>query len=266
MKKILGIVGSKRSSGNCEIMVKEISRQVPEPHQLQLLRLPDFDIRYCTGCYRCLIKDSGCVIKDDLSVVLEAIAEADALILAVPTYFMSAHSCLKVLLDRAISFYSMADSLWEKPAVGVGIAGIEGKEGSTLLDIERFLKSILAKNKQSEIIYGALPGEVMLNEKNREIASGLARNLFSQPSGRAGLCCPLCGGQTFRFFEGNKICSAIENDDASPACSVVAGEYGLCTAFKRADATTCSAFGLSAPFAHCSVIGGPAGGPRCRQP
>ena len=82
MKKILGIVGSKRSSGNCEIMVKEISRQVPEPHQLQLLRLPDFDIRYCTGCYRCLIKGRGWVIGDDLSIVLDAIAGADALILA----------------------------------------------------------------------------------------------------------------------------------------------------------------------------------------
>ena len=137
MKKVLGIIGSKRSSGNCEVMVKEISRKIPEPHQLTMLRLPDFKLDYCTGCYRCLIKDRCCVLQDDLSTVLDAISDADALILAVPTYFLSAHSCLKVFLDRAISFYSQADSLWGKPAVGVGIAGIEGKEGSTLLDIER---------------------------------------------------------------------------------------------------------------------------------
>jgi len=205
MKKVLGIIGSKRSSGNCEVMAKEISRQIPEPHQLTLLRLPDFDIRYCTGCYRCLIKGRGCVIGDDLSIVLDAIADADALILAVPTYFLSAHSCLKTFLDRAISFYNMADNLWGKPAVGVGIAGIEGKEGSTLLDIERFFATMMAKNKQSRIIYGALPGETMLSESNLQIAAELAHSLFSPAKPKDGLCCSLCGGETFRFLEGDRV-------------------------------------------------------------
>ena len=205
MKKALGIIGSKRSSGNCEVMAKEISRQIPEPHQLTLLRLPDFDIRYCTGCYRCLIKGRGCVIADDLSIILDAIADADALILAVPTYFLSAHSCLKTFLDRAISFYNMADSLWGKPAVGVGIAGIEGKEGSTLLDVERFFATIMAKNKQSKIIYGALPGETMLSENNRQVASGLAQSLFGLAKSKEGLCCPFCGGETFRFLDGDRV-------------------------------------------------------------
>ncbi len=205
MKNILGIVGSKRSSGNCEIMVKEISRQISEPHQLTLLRLPDFDIRYCTGCYRCLIKDKGCVLRDDLSTVLASIADADALIFAVPTYFMSAHSCLKVFLDRGISFYGMADRLWGKPAVGLGIAGIEGKEGSTLLDIEKLFATILAKNKMSKIIYGALPGEVMFNEENKQVAAELARSLFGQKKAAKGICCPLCGGKTFRFLEENVV-------------------------------------------------------------
>jgi multimeric flavodoxin WrbA len=205
VKKILGIIGSKRSSGNCEVITKEISRQIPEPHQLTLLRLPDFDIRYCTGCYRCLIKGRGCVIGDNLSIVLDAIADADALILAMPTYFLSAHSCLKTFLDRAISFYNMSENLWGKPAVGVGIAGIEGKEGSTLLDVERFFATIMAKNKQSRIIYGALPGETMLSESNRHVASELANCLFGPEKPKEGLCCPLCGGETFRFLDGNRV-------------------------------------------------------------
>ena len=205
MKKVLGIVGSKRSAGNCEIMVKEISRQIPEPHHLQLLRLPDFNINYCTGCYRCLIKDKGCVLKDDLAQVLEVIADADALILAVPTYFLSAHSCLKVFLDRGISFYSIAKALWGKSAVGVGVSGIDGKEGSTLLDIERFFATIFARNKQSEIIYGALPGEVMFAEQTRELAAELGQRLFGEEKLKIGLCCPNCNGETFRFLEGNQV-------------------------------------------------------------
>ena len=234
MKKILGIIGSKRSNGNCEIITKQISRKITAAHQLTLLRLPDFDIRACTGCYRCLIRGKGCVISDDLPIVLEAIAAADALILAAPTYFMAAHSCLKTFIDRGISFYSMAESLWGKPAVGVGVAGIEGKEGSTLLDIERFFATILAKNQQSRIIYGALPGETMLIEKNLKIAAELGQNLFGQQQAKQGPCCPLCGGDTFRFLDGNRVRCMLCSDagtltmlEGKLVLNITAGEHGL---------------------------------------
>ena len=126
---------------------------------------------------------------------------------------MSGHSCLKVFIERGISFYSLADSLWGKPAVGVGVAGIEGKEGSTLLDIERFFSTILAENKQSQIVYGALPGEVILNEKNRQTAGELGRGLFGQERPREGLSCQFCGGKTFRFLDGNRLrCMLCSNE------------------------------------------------------
>lgn len=203
MKKILGIVASKRRLGNCEILVKEIARRVSFPHELRLLRLPDFDLRHCTGCYRCLSSESGCVLDDDLSQVLEAVAGADALILAAPTYFLGAHSSLKIFLDRAISFYAFGNRLWGKPAVGIGVAGMEGKEGSTHLDIERFLAVILAQNLQTCIIYGALPGEVVLKEENRKVVAEMAAALGGESAKREGTC-PLCAGETFRFIEGNK--------------------------------------------------------------
>ena len=56
MKTVLGIVASPRRLGNCEIMAKEISRQIPQPHELKLLRLSDFHIKPCRGCYLCLFK------------------------------------------------------------------------------------------------------------------------------------------------------------------------------------------------------------------
>jgi multimeric flavodoxin WrbA len=205
MKKILGIVGSSRRLGNSEIMVKEISRKIKAPHKLQLLRLPEFKLDYCNGCYRCLMADRGCVLKDDLSLVLDEIEIADALILAVPTYFLAAHACLKTLIDRGISFYSRAEQLWGKPAVGVGIAGIEGKEGSTLLDIERFFTSLMAQNMSSRIIYGALPGEALLSQANRSVAGELADALFSEPQPKSGLFCSCCGGETFRFYNDNAV-------------------------------------------------------------
>lgn len=205
MKKILGIVGSLRNLGNSEIMAKEISREITVPHELTLLRLPEFHLNYCNGCYRCLVAKRGCVLKDDLSLILDAIAEADAIILAIPTYSLAGPACLKAFVDRAISFYSRAEKLWGKPAVGIGIAGIEGKEGSTLLDIERFFTTLMAKNKSSRIVYGALPGEAISNQANRSVAKELANALFSSPQPERGLYCSCCGGETFRFYPDNRV-------------------------------------------------------------
>lgn len=205
MKKILGITGSPRKPGNCEIMVKAVSRYIPEDHELRLLRLSDFDLRPCKGCYRCLVKEKKCVLKDDINLIIDAIAWADALVVAVPTYFLGANALLKLLVDRGLSFYAHADKLWGKPFIGIGIAGIEGKEGATLLGIERFQRMLLADVKSTRMVYGALPGEVFMDQKNLGTAKKLGAALFQPAPDPEDPGCPLCGSRTFRFLGENRV-------------------------------------------------------------
>lgn len=234
MKKILGIVGSSRRLGNCEIMVKEVFRHIDHPCELKLLRLTDFQIDPCRGCYACLFMGGKCVIDDDYAIVLEAIASADALILAAPAYFLGAHSSLKRFLDRGLSFYGEVDRLWGKPAVGAAVAGIEGMEGSTLLGIESFLKLILTDIRQTRVVYGALPGEVFLDRANRDAARSMAKSLFGEKVTKTAPCCPLCGGDTFRFTGPNQIrcmlCSnsgSVSMQDGTVTLDVEKGEHQL---------------------------------------
>jgi multimeric flavodoxin WrbA len=213
LKKVLAIIGSPRRLGNCEIMAKEISRNIAEPHGFELLRLNDFNILPCRGCYHCLFKTGECVIKDDFPQVMQAITAADAFIVTVPTYFLGPNACIKRLLDRGLAMYAQGEKLWGKPAVGVGIAGIRGKEGYTLLGVESFLKLILADIKQAEIIYGALPGEIFLDAENKRIAAELGKALFGAPAKQKSPACPLCGGQTFRFIGADRVrCMLCSND------------------------------------------------------
>jgi multimeric flavodoxin WrbA len=223
LKKILGLIGSPRKLGNCEILAKEIGRRIGPPHRLLLIRLSDFSILPCTGCYRCLEEDKRCVLGDDLYRVLDPLADADALIVAVPAYFLGPKAVLKTFLDRGLAFYPYADRLLDKPAVGVGVAGIPGKEGYTLLAIESFLKLIFSDMKASRILYGALPGEIFLDEGNLEAATQLADALFSPTRDPRGPRCPVCGGRTFRFLGDRRVrcmlCSnegtAVMGDDAA---------------------------------------------------
>lgn len=204
MKHVLAILGSPRRLGNCELMAKEIARQLGLPHVLHLLRLPEFDLAPCRGCYVCLLK-GACPIKDDHDTVCRAILAADALILAAPTYFLGPNACLKRFTDRGLALYPHLESLWGKPAVAVGIAGIPGKEGYTLLGLESFLTLLFADRRACRMVYGALPGEVFLNQQNKDAARHLAAALVSPPPPETGPRCPLCGGRTFRFLSHDRV-------------------------------------------------------------
>jgi multimeric flavodoxin WrbA len=240
VKNILAIIGSPRNLGNCEIMAKEVSRRITEPHQLRLLRLPEYDIQSCRGCYTCLFKNE-CVIDDDFPSAVQAIVEADALILAVPTYFLGPNASLKRFTDRGIALYPHLEKLWAKPAVAVGIAGIEGKEGYTMLGLESFLKMLFTDIKMRCIVYGALPGEVFFNQQNRDTAADMARALFGEPVLDRAPVCPVCGGQTFRFLEGNQVrCMLCSNagqmvvENGHPVFEIARSEHELFLSLEEA--------------------------------
>jgi len=205
MKTILGIIASPRKLGNSEIVIKEVATRTGVDHHLKLLRLSDFTIRHCIGCYRCLFREGGCFQKDDFARVADALAEADGWILAAPTYLLGANAALKNFMDRGLGLYHLGERLWKKPAVGISLAGMEGKEGHCKLGVDSFLRLMMAEVRASVVMYAALPGEVLLSEENRLMVDRLGRALFGEPLPAASPRCPLCGGDTFRFLGGDQV-------------------------------------------------------------
>ena len=209
-KTLLGIIGSPRNLGNSEIFIKELFRQMPEGWRLRLVRLPELDIRPCQGCYKCLFGEMRCPLPDDFNLALDALAGADAYVVAAPAYVLGANASLKLFLDRALSFYGALDALWGKPAVGVAIAGIEGMEGYTKLSVDSFIKLTFGDMRGSEVLYGALPGEIFIEDDGKGIAKKLANLLIN---GLTPACdgdatapsCPTCGGDTFRFLPSERV-------------------------------------------------------------
>lgn len=235
MKTILGIVASPRKLGNCELVVKEIAANVPQDHRLELIRLQDFCILPCKGCYRCLFDPMRCIQKDDFQLFLDRLLAADGIILAAPTYLLGANAVLKLLQDRGLALYGHLETLWHKPAIGVGVAGIPGREGRTHLDIYSFLKFLMTDIKAVRMLYGTLPGEVFLNEENLQTAALLGRSLFGAALPVAGgPACPICGGNTFQFLDRNRIrcmvCSnagTIRMTHTGPEVDIASGEHEM---------------------------------------
>jgi multimeric flavodoxin WrbA len=203
VKRLLGVIGSPRKLGNCELLVKEIAARVPGEKRLSLVRMPDKEILPCRACYRCLAGE--CPLTDEFDRVLEAIASADGVIVAAPAYLRGANSSLQRFLDRGLQFKKHAARLDGKPAVAVATAGVKGGEGYALPGVENFVRVMGMRLKGRALVHAALPGEALLSEEGRSAAARLAGALFGPGDGKPeGPCCPECGGTCFDLRGGSR--------------------------------------------------------------
>ncbi|MCP4626893.1 MAG: flavodoxin family protein [bacterium] len=101
--KVVAFNGSPRPDGNCSLLLKEVFSRF-EQHEIQteLVLLNRKRIKPCIACYKCLEnKNQRCAIDDDLNGCIAEIMEAQAVILASPTYIGDVNSVTKALIDRA---------------------------------------------------------------------------------------------------------------------------------------------------------------------
>lgn len=204
---ILGLIGSQRKLGNSELFVKEVSRNVPYPHDLKLIRLPSLDIRPCNGCYRC-IGDSECPIQDDIPFLVREIVSADAIIVATPVYFLGAHASIKRLLDRAFSFYGALEGVKERPCILVNLYGMKDRIGTSPQALLTLAPLLGVTVKASLDLQAALPGDVIAHKRHLQTARTCAGLLIGGESfKRPGRSCPFCGNRIIRMRRSDFFCT-----------------------------------------------------------
>ncbi|MDR1952274.1 MAG: flavodoxin family protein [Elusimicrobiota bacterium] len=99
--KVIGFIGSSRKEGNTAWIVNKILESAKERGaQTQSFNFSDLDIKPCQGCLCCHKGDQGCVIKDDMQKIYDALLSADALILGSPVYMGQMSAQAKIFTDR----------------------------------------------------------------------------------------------------------------------------------------------------------------------
>ena len=101
MKKIIGFLGSPHVDGNTGIMVREVLRgAASRGASTKLVVLNELNAKGCQGCMGCQGNGGHCVVKDDITPLLEEIYEADGVVLGTPVYMWQMTAQLKTLIDR----------------------------------------------------------------------------------------------------------------------------------------------------------------------
>lgn len=103
--KILAILGSPRRGKNSDTIARRFTDTAASlGADIRTFELNRLTYRGCQGCYACKRGHDRCVLNDDLTPVLEAVHEADLLLLASPVYFGDVTAQLKGFIDRSYSF------------------------------------------------------------------------------------------------------------------------------------------------------------------
>jgi len=104
--KTVCLLGSPRRGGNSDALAARFTEKaISLGGVVESFTLSDLDYNGCVNLFQCKNGLSHCGQTDDLTPVLEAIAESQVLVLASPVYFTNLSGQLKLVIDRFFSYF-----------------------------------------------------------------------------------------------------------------------------------------------------------------
>ncbi len=104
-KKIVGIYCSPRQGGNTDTLLDAALKGAEDAGAaVQRVYLRDLQFVPCQNCPVCRT-EGVCEIKDDMTVVYEALDNNDVIVLAAPVYFASLCAQAKAMIDRCQPYW-----------------------------------------------------------------------------------------------------------------------------------------------------------------
>jgi len=189
--KVVALNGSPRLIGNTSaavsLLLDEMEKQGFETEHIQMygsIMTP------CNDCRSCEIRGDGRCINedDDMNMYLEKLMDADAVILASPSYFGGIPGQMRILLERiTLSMQTCATGNKLSRKVGAAVV-IQGRDGglpaySEMVNFMLRNKMIVCGSSSPTVLTGTKPSEAMndkkgvasLKELSEEIAWVLSR-------------------------------------------------------------------------------------------
>lgn len=104
---IIGIIASQRKEGNTAFIVNKILEGAKEQGaETQAFSFSDLTIEPCHGCWACHKREQGCIIKDDMQKIYDAMERADTVVLGLPIYMGQMSAQGKIITDRLFARFS----------------------------------------------------------------------------------------------------------------------------------------------------------------
>ncbi len=208
--KLLTLVASKRRKGNSAITAKLIEKFAPKYEiTVSTEYLDDYEMLECDGCMSCVLKNKRCHLDDDFYSLIDKISSNDLFVIVAPTYVLSIPGALKTFLDRFLLFLPYYRTNYGKLGGSIGISSLKDWQHFELPFLNIMLLSLGFNVADSFMLYGAGPGEVLLNNKNEKRVEEMLFNLLNKQDLNDSVIsdkCPVCYSSVFEYSDGGVIC------------------------------------------------------------
>lgn len=189
--KVLGIAGSPRADGNTSLLVKEALKVCAEKGaDTELITLAGKKIMFCDNCDACAGGKNPCPKHDDVKEILDAMAEADAIIIGSPTYFGGVSGQLKTLFDRTMPLRRKDFQLSGIVGGAIAVGGSRnGGQENVIRDIQNWMMIhemiVVADRKTAHfggIAVGRNPGDALKDETGLATVKNLGERVYDVAS------------------------------------------------------------------------------------
>lgn len=181
--KVIALNGSPRLIGNTStavnIVLDELEKEGIEVEHIQVYESTFIP---CNDCGSCDIRGDGrCINENDpMNDIMDAMLEADGIILASPTYFGSVTGQMKMLLER-IGLSSITAKNQLKRKVGVAIA-VQGRSGgdSVYSELVNFMldnQMLVCTGSSKTILIGEKPSDLANDKKGMAALKDLGKEM-----------------------------------------------------------------------------------------
>ncbi len=181
--KVVAFNGSARKDGNTAILVRQTFNELErEGIGTEMVQFAGKKVQGCIACYKCWSnKDNHCAVKDDIiNECIDAMAGADGIILASPTYFADITSEMKALIDRAgMVARANGDMFRRKAGAAIIVARRAGSIHAfdTLNHFFLISQMIIPGSSYWNLAFGREPGDVVKDEEGLQTMKVLGENM-----------------------------------------------------------------------------------------
>jgi multimeric flavodoxin WrbA len=117
--KIIAVNGSPRKGWNTDTLLKKVlSGAASAGAETEMVYLYDLNFKGCKSCMACKLRKeprpNRCILRDDLTAVLDRVHEADAVVLGSPIYFSEVTGEMRSFFERFLFQYLNYDD-YSKP-------------------------------------------------------------------------------------------------------------------------------------------------------
>ncbi len=181
--KVIAINGSPRKEGNTAYALQTMGEIFTQQGiDFDILHVGNKAVRGCLACGQCAKnKDEQCIIQSDpVNEWIQAMKDADGIILGSPVYYSGVNGTMKCFLDRAFYVAGSNGNLF-RHKVGASVVAVRRSGGSATFDcLNHYLlysEMIVASSNYWNIIHGRTAGEAAQDEEGKQIMEVLANNM-----------------------------------------------------------------------------------------